>query len=370
MKRSEKKISFAGPSITQKEIDYVIDGVKNGFYETFDKHVRLLEKTVCEYLGVKYAIATHCCTLALHLAAASLGLKEGDEVICTDFSWVATSYAIAYTGATVVFVDVDPNTWCIDPEAIRKAITPKTKAIMLVHSFGIPARMDEIMKIAKEHNLRVIEDAAPTLGGEFKGQKVGTFGDIGCFSFHGAKLAVSGEGGIFVTNDEEIYKKARLLSNMGRTDSQAVFWSDSIGYQYTMANLTASLALAQVERVEELIAKKREIYGWYEARLKNIPGIKLLKEQEGTRATYCYPSFLLTNKDKAFRDDLVKKLKELNIHTRPAFPRMSRFPVFEQRFPNPEAQKAEESGVSLPSAANLNKEDIDFVCDALIELIK
>lgn len=370
MKRSEKKISFAGPSITKKEVDYVIDGVKNGFYETFDKHARLLEKTVCEYLGVKYAIATHCCTQALHLAAASIGLKKGDEVICTDFSWVATAYAIAYTGATPVFVDVDPNTWCIDPKAIEKAITPKTKAIMLVHSFGIPARMDEIMKIAKKHHLRVIEDAAPTLGGEFKGKKVGTFGDIGCFSFHGAKLAVCGEGGIFVTNDKDLYERARLLSNMGMTDSQAVFWSDEIGYQYTIANLTAALALAQVERVEELIAKKRDIYGWYEARLKDVQGIKLMKEQAGTRATYCYPSLLLTNKDKAFRDDLVKKLKELNIHTRPAFPRMSRFPAFKQRFPNPEARKAEESGISLPSAANLTKKDINFVCDALLELLK
>src|SRR3989338_2618086 len=142
-----KKISFAGPWITKKEIDYVIDGVKNGFYETYDMHTKKLEKAVSDYLGVKYAIATHCCTLALHLATATLGLKKGDEVICTDFSWVATAYAIAYTGATAVFFDIYPDTWGIDSKAIKKAINKKTKAIMLVHCFGHPAQMDEIMDI-------------------------------------------------------------------------------------------------------------------------------------------------------------------------------------------------------------------------------
>ena len=369
LKRSEKKISFAGPWITQKEIDYVIDGVKNGFYETYDMHTKKLEKTVCEYVGMKYGIATHCCTLALHLATASLGLKEGDEVICTDFSWVATSYAIAYTGATVVFADIDPDTWCISPKAIEEAITPKTKAIMLVHCFGYPAQMDEIMAIAKKNNLYVIEDAAPALGAEFHGQKVGSFGDVACFSFQGAKIAASGEGGIFLTNNEDLYKKALLLANMGRTDSQAVFWSDSLGYQYTIANLTAALALAQVERIEELVGKKREIFSWYENRLKDVAGIKIIKEKEGIKSNYCYPSILLKESITVPRDEVLRKFKELNIHARPGFPRMSRFPVFEQRFPNSEAEKVEKYGISLPAAANLTREDINFVCDVLLEII-
>lgn len=370
LQRSEKKIAFAGPWITQKEIEYVTDGVKNGFYETYDAHTKKLEKAVCGFIGRKYGIATHCCTLALHLATASLGLKKGDEVICTDFSWVATAYAIAYTGATAVFVDIDPDTWCIDPKAIEKAITPKTKAIMLVHSFGYPAQMDQIMAIAKEHNLYVIEDAAPALGAEFQGKKVGSFGDIACFSFQGAKIAACGEGGIFLTDNEEIYKKAALLSNMGRTDSQAVFWSDSLGYQYTIANLTASLALAQVERIDELVAKKREIFSWYEDRLKNNAGIKIIKEKEGIKSNYCYPSILLTESVTVPRDEVLKKFKELNIHARPGFPRMSRFPVFEQRYSNPEAEKVEKFGISLPAAGNLTKEDVNFVCDALLEIIK
>jgi perosamine synthetase len=365
-----KKISFAGPWITQKEVDYVTDATLNGFYETYDLYAKKLEKTVADYLGVKYALATHCCTLALHLSATVLDLGKEDEVIVTDFSWVATAYAIAYTGAKCVFVDIDPDTWCIDPHAIEKAITPKTKAIMLVHTFGHPAQMDEIMAIAHKYGLYVIEDAAPAMGAEFKGQKVGTFGDIGCFSFHGAKLTVSGEGGIFVTNNEEMYEKAKLLASMGRTDSQAVFWSDMLGYQYTIANLTAALALAQVERIEELMGKKRQIFNWYYERLKNVSGIKIIKEKEGCKSNYCYPSILLEDSISASRDVVLQKLKELNIHCRPGFPQMSRFPVLEQRFPNPVAKKVWERGISLASAANLVEEDIDFVCKNLIELIK
>jgi len=365
-----KKISFAGPWITQKELDYVADATINGFYDTYDQHTKKLENTVKKYLGVKYAIATHCCTMALHLAAVSLNLNSKDEVIVTDFSWVATSYAIAYTGAKCVFVDIDPDSWCIDPDAIEAAITTKTKAIMLVHSFGHPAKMDRIMEIAKKHNLRVIEDAAPALGAKFNGQKVGTFGDVGCFSFQGAKLTVSGEGGIFVTNDEDLYKKAQLIASMGRTDSEAVFWSDMIGYQYTIANLTAALALAQVERVDELLAKKRQIFNWYNDRLKDVSGIKVIKEKEGCESNYCYPSILLEDTVEANRDVVLQKLKDLNIHCRPGFPQMSRFPMFEQRFPNPVAKKVEDRGISLSAAANLTEEDIDFVCRSLITFIK
>lgn len=365
-----KKISFAGPSITQKEIDYVTDGLKNGFYETFDQHIVKLEKTIANYLGRKYAIATHTGTLALHLSNKSLGLKKGDEVICTDFSWVATAYSIVYTGATPVFVDIDPDTWCIDPDKIRKAITKKTKAIMLVHSFGIPAEMDEIMAIAKEYNLMVVEDACPSLGSEYKGKKAGTFGDFGCFSFHGAKIAACGEGGMLTTDNEEHYEKAKLLSCMGRTDRKAVFWSDEVGFQYTIANLTASLALAQVERIDELVAIKRQSFKWYEERLQNVEGIKLIKEKEGSKANYCYPSILLEDVITTERDEILRTFKAENVHARPAFPRMSLFPTLKQRYKNSVTANVEKRGISLPSAANLTEEDADFVCELLKKTIK
>lgn len=374
LKRSKKKISFAGPWITQKEMNYVLDAVKHGWYSTFDMHVKKLEKTVADYLGMKYALATHCCTLALHLSCAALELKEGDEVICPDFSWIATAYPISYTGATVVFVDIDPDSWCLDPKAIKKAITKKTKAIMLVHTFGHPAQMDEIMKIARQYNLRVIEDAAPAMGAEFKKKKVGTFGDFGCFSFHGAKLTVSGEGGVLVTNKKRLYEKACLLASMGRTDSKAAFWSDILGYQYTIGNLTASIALAQVERIDKLLAKKRQIFNWYWQNLKDLPGIKLIKEKEGCKSNYCYPSLLLKEAVRVPRDEILRKLRELNVHCRPGFPRMSRFLYYQDRekgrsFSTPEAEKVAKRGICLPSAANLAKKDIDFVCQALLQII-
>ncbi|MDF2566856.1 MAG: aminotransferase [Oscillospiraceae bacterium] len=364
-----KRISFAGPSITEKEVSYVMDAVKNGWYENYDGYTKKLEKTFADYIGVKYALATHCCTQALHLAAASLGLQKDDEVIVTDFSWVATAYSIAYTGAKCVFVDIEPNTWTIDPDAILKAITPKTKAIMLVHSFGQPADMERIMKIADEHNLYVIEDAAPAIGSRFNGKKVGGFGDFACFSFQGAKMTVCGEGGMLLTDNEELYNKASLLASMGRTDSNAVFWSDQIGYQYTIGNLSASLALAQLERVDELMEKKRTIFDYYYNHLKNIDGIKIIKERPNCKSNYCYPSILLEESIQADRDEVLKKLSALNIHARPGFPRMSRFPAFEARFENPVAKSVEERGVSLPSASNLTKEDIDFVCAQLMDII-
>ena len=366
---SQKKISFAGPWITQHEVDAVVDATWNGFYENYDRHTKRLEKTVAEYLPVRHTLATHCCTVALHTAAEALGLGEGDEVIVTDISWVATAHSIAYTGAKCVFVDIDPDTWCIDPAAIERAITPRTKAIMLVHTFGHPARMDAIMDIAHRHGLKVIEDAAPALGAEFKGQKCGTFGDISCFSFQGAKLTVSGEGGIFCTSDDALIERARLIASMGRTDSQAVFWSDEIGYQYTIANLTAALACAQVERIDELLGKKRQIFGWYDERLGEYPGIKLIREQADCKSNYCYPSLLLNDTVSADRDHVVRSLKQLNVHCRPAFPRMSRFPMYEQRFENPVATKVEKRGISLPSAGNLSQADIDFVCQNLLTLI-
>jgi perosamine synthetase len=365
--RSKKKIAFAGPWITEKEEEYVLDATVNGFYENFDGYAKRLEATVADYVGAKYSIATHCCTHALHLACAALDLGPGDEVICTDFSWVATAYAIKYTGAEPVFVDIDPETWTIDPAAIERAVTPKSKAIMIVHSFGIPADMTAINHIAKKYNLKVIEDAAPALGSEHNGERVGALGDIGCFSFQGAKLTVSGEGGIFLTNDEKVYEKACLLASMGRTNSKANFWSDYLGYQYTIANLTAALALAQVERVDELIERKRQIFSWYDDRIGSVEGISLIREPKGSFSNYCYPSLMLGDSIDVQRDKVLEDFAEMNIHCRPGFPRMSQFPVHEARFENPVSESVEKRGISLASAGNLTELDVDFVCEVLLQ---
>lgn len=364
-----KKISFAGPWITEKEAEYVLDAVRSGWYGNYKGYMEKLEKKVCDYIGRKYAIATHCCTQALHLSTLALGLKEGDEVIVTDHSWAATAHTIAYTGATCVFVDILDSTLCIDPEAIKKAITPKTKAIMLVHNFGIPAEMDEIMAIAQEYGLKVIEDAAPALGSEYKGKKAGSFGDIACFSFQGAKIAVTGEGGIFLTDSEELFERAQQFANMGRTDREGPFWCDSLGYQYTISNLSASLALAQVERIEELKQHKREIFTWYDERLNGNRKIQMVREQPYDSANYCYPSLFLSEEIKTPRDRILEIFREHNIHARPGFPQMSRFPMYEQRFDNPVARRMDRLGLVMPSAADTTQEDVDYVCKLLLSLI-
>ncbi len=364
-----KKISFAGPWITEKEINYVTEAAAKGWYENYDKYMKGFEEEVRNYLGVKYAIGTHCCTQALHLASEAIGLKEGDEVIVTDHSWVATAHSIAYTGAKCVFVDIIPETLCIDPEAIKKAITPKTKAIMIVHNFGVPADMDEIMGIAEAYGLKVIEDAAPALGAKYRGKKCGTIGDVGCISFQGAKIAAASEGGVLVTDDEEIYRKACLFASMGRTDSMANFWSDTLGYQYTIGSLPAAMATIQIQRIDELVDNKRKIYGWYAERLGKSNKIQMVKEKEGTFANYTYPACFLTDEVKVSAQYVEEKFREYNIFCRTGFPQMSRFPMYEKRFETPVSQRFYEKGIVLPAAHNLVEEDIDFVCEILFKLI-
>jgi perosamine synthetase len=283
---------------------------------------------------------------------------------------VASAIPIVYCGATGVFVDVDPETWCLSPAAIRKAITPKTKAILVVHWNGHPAEMDEIMAIAKEHNLRILEDGAPALGAEYKGRKVGTLGDVGCFSFQGAKVAIGGQGGALVTNDSRIHEMAGILASYGRTDSVMQYWSDYVGYNYTMPNLPAALALAQVGRLEELVAKKREIWSWYEEGLAGFDKVKLIQEAKGTRSTYCYPPMLIREAVKRSREEILAELRKDNIDARPAQPRLSPMPMFQSRFENPESQKVEKCGVLLPGAFNVTRDDIAFVCQRLREVIQ
>jgi len=365
-----KKINYAGPWITEREVELVIDAVKNGFYKNYKLHAETLENNICEYLNIKYALATSSCTAALHLAVVSLGIKKGDEVITSDSSCVASAFPIKYVGATAVCVDVDPNTWCLSPQAIRKAITKNTKAVLVVHWNGHPADMDEIMSIANEYNLLVIEDSAPSLGAEYKDTKVGTIGDVGCFSFQGAKVAIGGQGGILVTNDENVYEKAKILAFFGRTDSRMQYWSDFLGYNYSMPNLPAALAIAQVERLQELIDKKREIFQWYESGLRDVKEIQLIREPPHTKSTYCYPPLLLKDTAQINRANLLSELRKKNIDCRNTQPRVCKMPMFEERFNNPISQLVEDKGIILSSAFNLQKDDIQFVCDQIKKIIK
>ncbi|MCM1106141.1 MAG: DegT/DnrJ/EryC1/StrS family aminotransferase [Blautia sp.] len=364
-----KKIALAGPDITEKEIEYVVDAVRNGWYETYDKDIRKLERTFAEMVGVKYAIATYCGTHALHLATIALGLQPGDEVIVTDQSYIATAQAISYVGATCVFVDICPETLCINPGLIEQAITEKTKAIMLVHFAGMSADMDRIMEIAGNHHLKVIEDACQMVGGRYKGRYCGTIGDIGAFSFQGSKIAVGGEGGMFVTDDEALYKRALHYGTFCRNDSIDYLWSDDVGYNYRISNVTAALILAQIERLDELVAKKKQIYEWYHVRFQQIAGIDLLKVGAECESNYAYVVGFVNESCPVSRDTILKALQKKNIWARPGYPSMSAMPNYDRRFSVPISEKFWKAGITLPSALNLTEEDVDRVCREISEII-
>jgi perosamine synthetase len=364
--KPEKMILTAGPSITAKEKQYVADAVANGWNENWNSYLNRFENSFAKYLGAELSMSTSSCTGAMHLILLALGIGKGDEVIVPELTWVATASVVKYTGASPVFVDVDKDTWTIDPEKIRLAITPKTKAIMPVHLYGHPAKMDDIMNIAKEYNLLVIEDAAPAIGAECIGKKVGSFGNAAAYSFQGAKMLVTGEGGMLTTNDSELFAKIQQLGDHGRSrDPEKTFWIDKLGYKYKMSNIQAALGLAQLERVNELIDKKREIFGWYFERLKDIKGLKLNKEASWAKSIYWMSSIYLQTEFSVSRDELRQKLKEDMIDTRPVFPTISKYPMWKSDCQNPVAEHIGNNAINLPSGHNLTEEQIDYICKCI-----
>lgn len=241
---------------------------------------------------------------------------------------------------------------------------------MLVHFAGMAADMDAIMRLASKYNLKVIEDACQLVGGKYKDRYVGTIGDAGVFSFQGAKIAVGGEGGMFVTNDQELYKRALHYGTFCRNDKISYLWSDDIGYNYRISNVTAALILAQIERIDELIGKKKNIYDWYHKYLSNCKSVKLLKINQECQSNYAYVTGYITDETKISRDELIKKLLELNIHVRPGYPSMSAMPNYERRFDVPFSEKYWKKGLVFPTALNLTEEDIKYVCTEVIKLIE
>ena len=361
-------ILTAGPSISQKEIDYVNDAVKNGWNNNWNSYLMKLENAFKEKFNAKHALLTSSCTGAMHMAIRALGIREGDEVIVPELTWVATASVVNYIGANPVFVDIDPKTWTIDPVSFRNAITPKTKAVMPVHLYGHPAKMDEIMRIAKEHNLKVLEDAAPAIGATFSDQYCGTFGDVAAFSFQGAKMMVTGEGGILITNDDQVYENIKQYSEHGRSkDPDKTFWIETIGYKYKMSNIQAALGLGQFERIDELIEKKRLIFSWYKDRLDNFDGLLLNEEANWAKSIYWMSSVYLKNDFGVSRDDLMKLMKKDGIDSRPVFPTISKYPMWYSDCHNPNAIKVSENSINLPSGHNLEEEQIDYICKSIIK---
>lgn len=364
----KKLILTAGPSITNKEVDYVYDAIKNGWNEQAYKYLRLFERKFGEYIGMKYARTTSGGTGALWLALATLGIGKGDEVILPEITYFACSDVIMLLGAKPVFVDILKDTWCIDPEKIEKAITKKTKAIMPVYIYGNLCEMDEIMDIAKRKNLKVVEDACPAAGSIYKGKKAGSFGDFSAYSFQGAKIMVTGFGGMILTNRKDYIEKALYLNNHGE-DPKKKFWQTSIGYTFEMSNMSCALGLAQLERLEGFVKKKRQIFTWYSKRLKDIDGISMNQERSNTRSNFWMTSLIFDKDFGITRDEFRVKMKNEGVDTRPFFYPISMFPMYEEQ-KTPIAHRVGLNGVNLPSGVNLTEETVDFVCKKVRKVLK
>lgn len=351
-------IPITKPSITDLEINYVDDAIRNGWGAHCYDYIFRFQEAFAKYIGAKHALATSSCTGAIHLSLAALGIGAGDEVILPEITWIASVAPVAYLGAKPVFVDILPDTWCIDPEKIKAAINSRTKAILPTHVYGNLMEMDEILDVAKQYGLFVIEDAAEALGSEYKSTKAGSMGNVGVFSFHGTKTMTTGEGGMLVTNNTKLFEKVKVLADHGRVPGETrMFYPHMVGYKYKMSNLQAAIGCAQLERIEDFVNKKTEIFGYYKELTKDIP-CALNHEQSYCKNSYWMPTIVFDESTNLDRDGLMKYLKENNIDSRPFFYPLSYLPNFKEKRENLVSYKLYYRGLNLPSYFELEKNDV------------
>lgn len=343
-KRTQMIINVHKPIITIFDLDSVMEVVRKGDVCNGEER-ELFEKEFARFIGTKYAVATSSGSTALHLALEALGITKGDEVIVPALTYVATGNAVLYTGAKPVVVDVDLGTWNISPEAIEKAITKKTKAIIVVHLYGNPAPMDKIMEITKKHNLYVIEDAAEAHGAWFEDKRVGSIGDIGCFSFYGNKMITTGEGGMVTTNKKELAKRVKHLKGHCMTKR---YYHDSLGYNYEMSNLNAALGRSQLSNIR--INERVELYQYYARKFDGMEHSPLVNGGVNWLFT-----LLVAEPEK-----LAKKLLKAGIETRPVFTPLNMLPHFK----NTKCDIAEyiyRNGISIPTRTDLTTKELDYI---------
>lgn len=359
------KILYTKPSITELEVTYVSDAARNGWGERCYDYIIKFENNFKEFTGAKYAIATSSCTGAMHMGLAALDIGPGDEVILADTNWIASAAPITYLGATPVFVDVLSDTWCIDPDSVKKAITPQTKAIIAVHIYGNLCDMDKLITLGEEYGLPIIEDAAEAIGSYWHDQHAGSIGKFGTFSFHGTKTLTTGEGGIFITNDAILYKKVLMLSNHGRTSTQTKqFWPDAVGFKYKMSNIQAAIGCAQIERIHELLEAKKRVFEYYANALGDLP-LKMNPEPAGTKNGYWMPTIVIDEGIAFNREKLLEALKFNNIDGRVFFWPLSMLPMFIDKPENVVSYGIYPRALNLPSYHDLTEPEMDRVVEVI-----
>lgn len=372
-----RRIRVAGPSITAKEIDYVTDAVTNAWYDKAGVYHERFERAFGEFVGRRFALALPSCTSAIHLALLALGVHHRDEVIVPEITWIASAAPISYVGATPVFADIDERSWCLSADSFERHITARTRAVIPVDLYGNMPEMDRILRVAEQHGIAVIEDAAEAVGGEYQGRAAGSFGVAGAFSFHGSKTLTTGEGGMLVTDDAGVYRRAIVLRDHGRQPGDSSFFNTEIAYKYKMTAMQAALGLAQLERLKDLLARKREIFNWYREELGSVEGLVFNSEAPGTQNTYWMVTTILPQEPGFGKETVMEALGAYGIDTRPFFHPLSSLPAYRHarsargaRDRNPVSYRLSPWGINLPSGLNLTRDDVRYVSDCLKRIVQ
>jgi len=361
------------PVIGEKESEYVNDCLRESWISHDGKFNKMFESKFPQFCGVKYGVGVTNGTAAIHLALLALGIEAGDEVIVPDFTMASCGFAVSYCGAKPVFVDSERGAWNVAADKIEEKITDKTKAIMAVHILGHPCEMDEILALADKYNLKVMEDCAEAHGAVYKGRKVGSFGDVAAFSFYANKVITTGEGGMLITNNEEIADRARWLHSLA-FDKERRFIHEEIGYNFRMTNLQAAIGLAQLERIDEIIEKKRRIAQTYSSYLAEIEGITLPFEKSYVRNIYWMYGIIVEEKFGMSRDRLKSDLFSEGIDSRFFFTPLHLQPCFSQyNYEDedfPVSIELSQRGFYLPSGIDLTDEQIELICNKIRKIQK
>jgi perosamine synthetase len=352
------------PSLDGHEEKYVLDAVRSGWISSLGQYVTRFEEQFAEFCGVAHAVSVSNGTVALHLALHALGIGPGDEVIVPSLTFVASANAVRYTGATPIFADVNPQTWCLDVEDAARLVSPRTKAIMPVHLYGHPADMAAINALADAHGLHVVEDAAEAHGAAIGGRTVGGWGCIGSFSFYANKIITTGEGGMLTTDDAKLAARCRMLRDHAMPPQQR-YWHEEVGFNYRMTNLQAAVGVAQMERIDAFIRRKRRIAELYSAALCDLPGVTLPQERDGCTNVFWMYSILIERPFARTRDELIVALRTRGIDSRPFFHPLDTLPPYRGAPVRPVALHLSQCGINLPSAPSLSDEQVAYVGAAI-----
>jgi perosamine synthetase len=364
------RLPVAGPWITEAEVAMVAEAARHAWYGRAGEWQSRFEEAFAGVTGRRFALALPSCTSALHLALAALGIGPGDEVIVPECTWIATAAPVAYLGATPVFADIDAETWCLSAQTVAAVLTPRARAIVSVDLYGGMPDYDALEELARRHGVALVEDAAEAVGSRFGGRPAGAFGVASAFSFHGSKTLTTGEGGMLVTSDPALFARAQVLRDHGREPGDRAFVNQEVAYKYKMSAMQAAMGLAQLARLEELVARKRLLFAWYSEELGGAPGVRLNAEPAGTSNSFWMTTIVLDPELGWPKERLMARLDAEGIDSRPFFHPLSSLPAFGSQRPQPVAGAIAPYGVNLPSALCLTREDVARVSRAVREALE